>query len=450
MLSTARQADVVVIGAGLAGLAAAHHLTSAGLTVTVLEAGSRVGGRMATDTVDGFRLDHGPQLLNMSNPDLRHTPGLQGLQLRPFAPGALVRAGGRGYRVGDSRGTRARAVFSAARTPLGDTLDRAGLGTALNRLAATSAARLLARPETTADAALAARGFAPRLVDGFLRPLLEALLCDPDLTTSSRCADLVLRGFARGGTCLPAAGAATVPQRLAAALPPDTVRLGVRATAVSVNAVATVAAEGADGADRLGGGSGGREGQLPCRAVVVATGARAAGELLPGLRVPAFHPVTVVHHAAPRSPLREPLLVLDADRHGPVSHTLPASELDPSRAPSGRALVTSVLLGPQENGGADDIAVRKHLAELYETSTDDWEPLAAHHDPEAVPVMTAPHDVRRPVRLLSGLYVCGDHRDTSTVQGALVSGRRAAGHLLADFGYRPAATVIPQQEEDAA
>lgn len=435
MLSTARQADVVVIGAGLAGLAAAHHLISAGLTVTVLEAGSRVGGRMATDTVDGFRLDHGPQLLNVSYPELRRTPGLQGLRLRPFAPGALVRAGGRGYRVGDTRGTRARAVLSAARTPLGDTLDRAGLGTALNRLAATSTARLLARPETTTAAALAARGFAPRLLDGFVRPLLNALLCDPELTTSSRCADLVLRGFARGGTCLPASGAATVPQRLAAALPPGTVRLGVRATAVSVNTVAT---------------DGRGAGELPCRAVVVATGARAAGELLPGLRVPGFHAVTVVHHAAPRSPLREPLLVLDADRHGPVSHTLPASELDPSRAPSGRALVTSVLLGPQEDGRTDDIAVRKHLAELYETSTDDWEPLATHHDPEAVPVMTAPHDLRRPVRLLCGLYVCGDHRDTSTVQGALLSGRRAATHLLADFGLHPAVVTSPQPTEEAA
>lgn len=437
MLSTARQADVVVIGAGLAGLAAAHHLTSAGLTVTVLEAGSRVGGRMATDTVDGFRLDHGPQLLNLSDPGLRRTPGLQGLRLRPFAPGALVRAGGRGYRVGETRGVRARAMLSAARTPFGDTLDRAGLGTALNRLAATSTARLLARPETTAAAALAARGFAPRLVDGFVGPLLNALLCDPELTTSSRCADLALRGFARGGTCLPVAGAATVPQRLAAALPPGSVRLGVRATAVAVNTVNTA-------------GDGRGTGQLPCRAVVVATGARAAGELLPGLRVPGFHAVTVVHHAAPRSPLREPLLVLDADRHGPVSHTLPTSELDPSRAPSGRALVTSVLLGPQENGRPDDIGVRKHLAELYETSTDDWEPLATHHDPEAVPAMTAPHDVRRPARLLCGLYVCGDHRDTSSVEGALLSGRRAATHLLADFGFRPAVTLLAQQTEEAA
>jgi hypothetical protein len=51
--------------------------------------------------------------------------------------------------------------------------------------------------------------------------------------------------------------------------------------------------------------------------------------------------------------------------------------------------------------------------------------------------MPAPHDLRRPVRVLSGLYVCGDHRDTGTVQGALFSGRRAADAVLSDFGIRP-------------
>nr|WP_265737771.1 NAD(P)/FAD-dependent oxidoreductase [Actinacidiphila oryziradicis] len=403
--------DVVVIGAGLAGLAAARHLADAGLRVTVVEADDHVGGRMATDKVDGFRLDRGPQLLNTAYPELRRTPGLGGLRLCRFAPGALVRAAGRGYKVGAPRG-----AFSAARAPIGSPLDKARLRAALGRLADTPTERLLARPETTASEALAA--FAPRTVDGFLRPLLAALLCDPGLTTSSRCADLVLRAFALGRTCLPEGGAATVPERLAAALPPGTVRLGVRAVAASTTGVVT-----ADGAE------------LPCRAVVVATGARTAAELLPGLRVPGFHPVTVVHHAVPASaPLRDAALILDADRRGPVSHTFPASQIDPSRAPAGRGLITSVILGPP----VPDTAVRAHLAELYRTSTAAWESLSVHHDPQAVPAMPAPHDLRRPVRVLHGLYVCGDHRDTSTVQGALFSGRRVAHNIMRDFGARPA------------
>ncbi|WP_127358939.1 NAD(P)/FAD-dependent oxidoreductase [Actinacidiphila soli] len=404
MLSTARPTDVTdvcVIGAGLAGLSAAHHLTSAGVRVTVIEAADRVGGRMATDEVDGFRLDRGPQLLNSSYPELRRTPGLQGLPLRPFAPGAVVRSSG------TRTGTRA--------------LDRARLRSGLGKLAATPPERLLARPETTAAAALSA-AFAPRAVDGFLRPLLTALLCDAELGTSSRCADLVLRGFAKGRTCLPAGGAAVVPHRLAAALPPGAVRLGVRAMTAATNGVLTE-----DG------------GFLAARGVIVATGASAAGALLPGLRVPGFHGVTVVHHAAPHAPLREPSLVLDADRRGPVSHSIPASVVDPSRAPVGRALVTSVILGPP----APDSLVRAHLADLYGVPTAGWELLAVHHDPEAVPAMPAPHDLRRPVRILQGLYVCGDHRDTSTVQGALLSGRRAAFRALRDLGIRPGYGAVP-------
>lgn len=111
------------------------------------------------------------------------------------------------------------------------------------------------------------------------------------------------------------------------------------------------------------------------------------------------------------------------------------SAVDPSRAPRGRTLISSTVLGtpPPDLDGT----VRAQLAAMYGTPTDDWELLAAHHDPEAVPAMPAPHDPRRPVRLLAGLYVCGDHRDTSTVQGALFSGRRAAEAILTDLGVRP-------------
>ncbi|MGW3625340.1 FAD-dependent oxidoreductase [Streptomyces sp. NPDC000880] len=434
--STAHHADVVIVGAGIAGLSAAHQLISAGITVSVLEAAPEVGGRMATEEIDGFRLDRIGQLLNTSYPELRRTKGLADVVLRPFSPGVLVHSGGRLQRTGDVvrrpgepgsarwgsphalRGvggafTVARALASAPRP-----LDQARLGASLARLAGTPVERLLARPERPTADSLCARGVPARTVHGFLRPLLSSLLCDPALTTSSRCADLALRGFARGRMCIPEGGAAALPRQLAAALPPGTVHTGIRVTDASISRVMTE-----------------EYGELGCRALVLATGARAAAELLPGLRVPAFHPVTVVHHTAPETPLADPALVLDADRSGPVSHTTVMSEVDPSRAPSDRVLISSTVLGtppPQL-----DRAVRDHLGTLYGTSTADWELLAVHHAPEAVPAMPPPHDPRRPVRLLSGLYVCGDHRDTSTVQGALFSGRRAANAILRDFGVQP-------------
>ncbi|MFJ8541845.1 NAD(P)/FAD-dependent oxidoreductase [Streptomyces sp. NPDC093586] len=443
MLEPAYQADVVVVGAGIAGLAAAHRLTSAGVTTTVLEAAHGVGGRMATEKVDGFRLDRIGQLLSTAYPELRLTPALDGLALLPFAPGVLLHSEGRHHRAGAPAGARGargalhtvRALASAPRSvsaprvpgrpapvprprtgaPLGTAVDQARLGAALTRLASTPVERLLARPELPAAQALTARGLPARTIDGFLRPLLAALLHDPDLTTSSRCADLALRAFASGRPVLPEGGAETVPELLARTLPPGTVRTGVRVTSVATNAVTTA-----------------EHGVVRCRAVLVATDARAAAELLPGLRVPDFHPVTVVHHTTDEPPATGASLLLDAGRGGPVAHTAVVSHVDPSRAPAGRALVSSTVLGPLPSGV--DAAVRIHLARLYGTSTSRWETLAVHHTAEAVPAMRPPHDPHRPVRLLAGLYVCGDHRDTSTVQGALHSAHRASTAILTDLG----------------
>src|SRR3712207_7875069 len=96
--------DVVVVGAGLAGLRAAQLLCRRGLDVLVLEAGDRPGGRVATDVVDGFRCDRGFQVLNTSYPALRAAVDLDALQLRPFTPGAAVRGGdGRLHRYADPR-----------------------------------------------------------------------------------------------------------------------------------------------------------------------------------------------------------------------------------------------------------------------------------------------------------------------------------------------------------
>ncbi|MFJ4967549.1 FAD-dependent oxidoreductase [Streptomyces sp. NPDC088755] len=452
MRSTAHHADVIIIGAGIAGLSAAHLLTGAGVGVSVLEAASTVGGRLATHQVDGFRLDQFGPLLCTSWPELTSTPGLGTPELREFAPGVLVHSEGRRHRTGDIRSARGalRAVRTRSSAPqlspggcgshlrlvsrgglgvrsaglrssgtVSDAIDRARLGAALSRLAATPTAQLLARPERTALAALTAGQLPARTVDGVLRPLLRALLGDPGLTTSSRCADLALRDYARGGLCVPAGGSGTLPDLLAAALPPGTVRTGVHVTAADITTVRTK-----------------EHGELGCRSLLLATGAGAAAELLPGLRVPAFRPVTVLHHTAPAPPPTGRSLVLDGDRSGPVAYTAAMSEVDPSRAPEGRALITSTVLGSPPPDL--DRSVRGHLAALYGTPTDDWELLAAHHDPEAVPAMEAPHDPRRPVRVLAGLYVCGDHRGTSTVQGALHSGRRAAEAILTDLGVIPA------------
>ena len=105
----------------------------------------------------------------------------------------------------------------------------------------------------------------------------------------------------------------------------------------------------------------------------------------------------------------------------------------PDYAPPGSALVSASALGVWDTPG-HEFAVREHLAWLYGVPTRDWELIASYPIPYALPAMPVPFEMQRPVRTPGGVYVAGDHRDTSSIQGALVSGRRAAQALLADLG----------------
>lgn len=395
--------DVLVVGAGLAGLACARALLAAGRSVTVLEAADRVGGRVATDTVDGLRLDRGFQVFNTGYPEAQRVLDLGRLDLQTFDPGALIHRGGRLHRLGDPR-RRPTWALSSATAPIGSVKDKAALAALAARAVLTPVDRLLRAPEHSSYDALRARGLSDTVIDRFVRPFLSGVFLETELATSSRFLDLVLRSFGRGTQCVPARGMAAIPEQLAEGVD---VRLNHPVTGVAPGRV---------------------DGQA-ARAVVVATAAPAAARLLPGLAVPAMNGVTTHYFLAPEAPVREAAIVLDADRSGPVANTVVLTNAAPSYAP-GRVLVSASVVV----GDAGEPAVRTHLARLYGVDTSGWEHVRAYDVRDGVPDMRPPlGTLRKPVRLEDGFYVCGDHRDTGSIQGALVSGRRAAAAVMKEL-----------------
>jgi len=407
--------DVVVVGAGLAGLAAANHLSGAGLVVEVLEASDGVGGRARTDRhPDGFLLDRGFQLVNPAYPELARVADLDALDLRPFEPGAAVFSEGRVRWLGNPL-RRPKDLFGLLSAPVAPLSDKLALGALLARCALTPVRRLERAPDDSAAHDLAAAGLSEAMVDRVLRPFLSGVFLEGDLATSARFTHLVLRSFARGVPSLPAEGVGALARQLASALPPGTVHLERSVEAVEPR-VAVAAGQ-----------------RRPARAVVVATGPRRSASLL-GLTPVPTHGVTTYFHAAPTSPSggRGRLLVDGEERL--VANTAVLTDVAPSYGPpGGAALVETSVLGTG-HGPETEEAVRRRLATLYATDTSRWELLEAVAVPEALPALPPPLTVRRPVRVAPGLYVCGDHRDTASQQGALVSGRRAAAAVLADLG----------------
>jgi phytoene dehydrogenase-like protein len=408
-------ADVVVVGAGLAGLACARALHRAGRDVVVLEASDAVGGRVRTDEVDGFRLDRGFQVMLTGYPELRANVDLAALDPRSFSPGVTIRRGGRFHRLADP--TREPASAPGA-LRLATPLDGLRLLAWRRRLLRTPGPTLATAPQASTAELLAGRGFSSGLVAGFFRPFLSGTFFDPRLSTSSRLTELVFRSFLRGEVAVPAHGMQRLPEQVASALPADRVR-----TATPVEAVEPGVAHTADG-------------PLRADAVVVATEAPAAARLLAGraeVRT-TDRAATTVHYAADASPVGGPDLVLGADDDGPVTTVAVMSDVAPDYAPPGRHLVSVALTGvPDDDDETLDRRVRAQLRAWWGSPVDAWSPLRIDRIPYAQPRMD-PADLptlRRPVHVEPGLWVCGDHRDTASLQGAMVSGRRTAEELLA-------------------
>ena len=413
------EADVVVVGAGLSGLACARRLSAAGLDVVVLEAASAVGGRVRTDVVDGYRLDRGFQVLNPAYPALARVVDLPRLGLRSFVPGVEVAIRDTRYLVADPR-RYPRALLSGVRAPVGSPAAKARFAGMALQVARRDPQADLSVPESTTAEALRARGIEAAMVDRLLRPFLAGVFLEADLATSSRFFDLVLRSFTKGAPGLPRLGMQALPEEVAQPLPAGTVRLATPARAVRPGRVETDAAT------------------IGCRAVVVAADPASAGVLLRGFAAPPMRSVTTWYHTVPDVPPSRllggrPVIVVDGQRRGPVVNSAVLSTVAPSYAPPGHVLVSSSVLGTR-GPAADEQAVLSHLATLYGVATQRWELVRRFEVRGALPAMPPPLVLRKPVRYVDGLYVCGDHRDTGSIQGALVSGRRAANAVLADLG----------------
>ncbi|KRB73210.1 hypothetical protein ASE01_20855 [Nocardioides sp. Root190] len=410
------RSDVVVVGAGLAGLTAADRLTQSGLEVVVLEASDGVGGRIRTDRVDGFLLDRGFQVLNTAYPAARRVLDLAALDLQRFDRAALLHLDGRNVRVGDPR-RELLALPRAVAAPLGGVRSKAALAAYAATVTAEPTSRIKRQDDVAAIEHWASRGLSGDVVDRVLRPFFSGVLLEEELTTSSRFVDLMMRMFARGDSTLPAGGMQQLAEQLAVRLPDGSVRLDTRVQSVTGSQVTTDA------------------GTFEARAVVVATDADSADTLLGGsFGATEWKGVTTIYHATDEAPQSTPTLLLDPDPASPVNNTVVISAAAPSYAPDGRALVaTSLVHGRQQ--AFDERAVRERLAVLHGTSTSGWEHLATYDVPRSLPAMPAPHDFRKPVRH-GEVFVCGDHRDTSSIQGALVSGERVARAVSADLGVR--------------
>lgn len=411
--------DVIVAGAGLAGLTCARYLERAGLDVRVLEAGDDVGGRVRTDVIDGYRCDRGFQILNPAYPAVRDEIDVRRLALGQFERGVVV-CRDDGLTTLAASAEQLRSSVPHPRASIAGLLQGPYLrpqtvleAAALTRWAAPAfgpVSSLLRRHDTTLRASLDDARVAGALREQVLEPFLAGVLLDRTGSSSATLVRLFIRAFALGMPGVPAQGMSALPHQLAAGLSRP-VELGHRVEAVSPTETG-VRVQTADGA-------------LNARAVVAATDPAAAGRLL-DIEVPAAKGVTTWWFATADDPGGRALLHLDGrSARGPLLNVAVMTNAAPSYAPPGRHLVQASALRAEADGLSEQ-AVLEQVGTLLGVGTAGWELVIRHDIDYALPAQPPPLRARRAVDLGDGVFVCGDHRDTASIQGALVSGRRTA------------------------
>ena len=401
--------DAVVIGAGLAGLAAARQIKSHGKSVIVLEAQDGVGGRVRTDKVDGFLLDRGFQVLLTAYPELKTQVDMSALDLKMFSSGAVVMRNGKASVVTDPFREPRRAVATVF-APIGSLTDKMRIAALRWRVMRSNEAKILSKPDISTVVALRTFGFSSKIIDRFFRSLFGGIQLDPDLRTSRRMFEIIFKYLSEGQSALPNNGMSALPEQMAKHLGSENIFLDTRVTGISSGIVSTT------------------NSQIKAKAIVVATDQPASADLLKTDKI-ASRVAGCVYFAADSPPTHEKFVVLDGTGKGPVLNAAVLSNIAPSYAPPGQHLIVAALPGVID--GDLETMSRDQLRTWWGPQVDAWRHIKTYRIAHAGPEQLPPFNPEQQVSLGDGIFVCGDHRDTGSIQGALYSGRRCGDAVLA-------------------
>ncbi len=322
--------DVVVVGAGLAGLNAALAVRAAGRQILVLEASDRVGGRVRTDEVDGLQLDRGFQILNPAYPELQRLGVLEELDLRSFDAGIMIALEQGISRVGDPR-RRPQWLLSGITAEIGDLKSKARMIATLGRIWLGGSLETPASRQGSVADALRIDGVDEHLYERALRPFLTGVFLDDPANVAAGYGDFVLRSMLQGTPAVPARGMGALPRAMAMRLPADVIRCNTPVHAVAQGRVST------------------DSGDITAGQIIVAVDPSSARAWFPNMSVPETRSCTTWYHVTEEPPTRDGAILIDGLRRGPVVNSVAMSKVAPGYASRGRTLMASTALGRMDS-----------------------------------------------------------------------------------------------------
>jgi phytoene dehydrogenase-like protein len=400
--------EVVIVGAGVAGLTCAKYLSDGGIEPLVLEASDAVGGRVRTDSVDGFLLDRGFQILLTAYPEAQRLLNYNSLNLQAFRSGALIRYQNDFKTVSDPFKEPAQ-LLQTLFSPIGSLFDKLKVLQLSNEVKTVPTDEFFMESDSETLSYLQQYGWSNDMIELFFKPFFGGVFLENELSTSSQFFRFVFKQFYNGDAVLPAAGIQAIPQQIADGLPKGAIKLNTAVSRIDKNTVYL-----ADGQ------------AITAKKIIIATDAHRADLLLGRSANRQYNVTTCTYFAAPRSPLSTKMLALNPNRLSAVHNVCVPSDIAPSYAPEGQSLVSvstqGLSLFDEQKLTAQIV---RELTDWFGEEVGKWRHLKTYHIAEAL-VKYAPRSHKKQLQITENLYQCGDQTAYPSLNAAMATGRMVA------------------------
>ncbi len=401
-----RKYNIVIIGGGLSGLAAAVAAEESGHRTLLVEASDSLGGRVKTDKVDGFLLDHGFQVLLSSYKKAAEMFDLEALKLGRFGPGAYITDEKGSFVISDPLRDFSKLIPMAF-SRVGSIGDKLKIWKLTRSLASMSDAEIFKGDLTTLEY-LRKLDFSENIIQNFFVPFFGGVFLERKLETPAAMFRFVFDAFAKGDACLPANGMQELGQQLARKLKSTDIRLSTRVKSLTTQGIITLD----DGEE------------IEAKKVIVACD---PGAILPQMdrKLQYRHTTTMYFAGDLKLKKMNKLIGLDARRDSPINNYARHDEISTSYAPEGKSLWSVTVRDGVKGLKA---SVQAALAELIGCQAEDLSFLKDYMISKALPMVPNPQlDVpAEQMQLTENVYLAGDYLLNASIDGALRSGLRTA------------------------
>jgi len=400
-----------IIGAGVSGLIAAKVLEDNGFSPVLIEASDRVGGRVKTDNINGFQLDHGFQVLLTSYPVAQKYLDFDALDLQRFLPGASIFKNQSQKIIGDPL-RDISLLFPTLFSGIGSMSDKLKIVKLNRNLKKKSIVDIFSEKEKTTYSYLVDYGFSAEMIADFFTPFFSGIFLETKLETSSRMFEFVYKMFGEGDAAIPKAGMEAIPKQLLTNLHNTTFKFNTKVTSVK---------EGEITLDD--------DTKLESQFTIIAT---EASNLVANLKNQAtkWKSCYTLYFETDGKKIQKKLIGLIPQKGTLVNNIFYPTSLDTLSKPNKELLSVTVI--DNQNLASEQLIERVKIELKELCGIEDCSFIKQYYIPMALPKL---NDLRYDMfpsetRLTASLFLAGDTQLNGSLNAAMIAGERAAIGVL--------------------